>query len=90
MKPNRSRAIIQAARSKGKRDAIDTDGHFSAVPTRANTMITSMRRFGWAGLFAGLALSWVSTALAQEKTPFPTLGDKHVYVSGVPDRYQGA
>ena len=24
---------------------------------------------------------------AQEKTPFPTLSDRHVYVSGVPDRY---
>ena len=51
-------------------------------------MITSMRRFGWAGLFAGLVLCWGSTSLAQEKTPFPTFSEKHVYVSGVPDRYQ--
>ena len=50
-------------------------------------MITSMRRFGWAGLFVGLVLCWGSTSLAQEKTPFPTLSEKHVYVSGVPDRY---
>ena len=33
-------------------------------------------------------LSWASTGLAQEKTPFPPLSDKRVYVSGVPDRYQ--
>ncbi len=51
-------------------------------------MITITRRMGWAGFFAGLALSWGSTARAQERTPFPALSDKHVYVSGVPDRYQ--
>ena len=51
-------------------------------------MITITRRMGWAGFFAGLALSWGSTALAQERTPFPAFSDKHVYVSGVPDRYQ--
>ena len=51
-------------------------------------MITSTQWFGSAGLFASLVLSWVSTALAQEKTPFPTLGDKHVYVAGVPDQFR--
>jgi TPM domain len=50
-------------------------------------MITSMRRFGWAGLFAGLALSWGSISPAQERTLFPTLGKEHVYVSGVPNQY---
>jgi hypothetical protein len=55
-------------------------------PTRASKMTISTRRFGWAGLFAYLALSWCSASLAQEKTPFPTLTDKHVYVAGVPDR----
>jgi hypothetical protein len=59
-----------------------------SIPTRASKMTISTRRFGWAGLFASLALSWCSTSFAQEKTPFPTLSDKHVYVSGVPDRYQ--
>jgi TPM domain len=51
-------------------------------------MMISTRRFGWAGFFAGLALFWCCTSLAQEKTPFPTLSDKHVYVSGVPDHYK--
>ncbi len=51
-------------------------------------MITSIWRFGWAALFAVLALTWGSPSRAQEKTPFPTLSGKHVYVSGVPDRYQ--
>ncbi len=50
-------------------------------------MTNLTRRFRWAGFFAGLAFGWCSTSRAQEKTPFPTLSDKHVYVSGVPDRY---
>ena len=48
-----------------------------------------MRRFGWATLFAALALSWAENGHAQEKTPFPSLSDKRVYVSGVPDKYPG-
>jgi uncharacterized membrane protein YgcG len=57
---------------------------------RAGTMITFTRPIVWAGFLAGLVLSWASTALAQERTPFPALTDKHVYVSGVPepDRYR--
>ena len=47
-----------------------------------------MRRFGWVSLLAFLGISWHSTVLAQEKTPFPALSDKRVYVAGVPDRYQ--
>jgi uncharacterized membrane protein YgcG len=52
-------------------------------------MTTSTRRFGWAIVFvAYVGLPWHSTAIAQEKTPFPALSDKRVYVAGVPDRYQ--
>ncbi len=51
-------------------------------------MMTFTRSIGWAGFFAGLALSWGSAARAQDRTPFPALSDKHVYVSGVPDRYR--
>ncbi len=86
---DRAFAIILSARLKGIGLAIDTTDHFATVPTRANQMITSMRRFGWASFFAGLVLSWATTGHAQEKTPFPSLGDKRVYVSGVPDQYQG-
>jgi uncharacterized membrane protein YgcG len=51
-------------------------------------MTTSTRRFGWAIVFAYVGLPWYSTAIAQERTPFPALSDKRVYVAGVPDRYQ--
>ena len=51
-------------------------------------MIISKRQLRWVCVLSGLVLSWASTGLAQEKTPFPALGDKRVYVSGVPDRYQ--
>ena len=47
-----------------------------------------MRWFGWIILSACVGFSWHSTAIAQEKTPFPALSDKRVYVAGVPDRYQ--
>jgi hypothetical protein len=57
--------------------------------TRAGTMTTSIGRFGWAILFACAGFSWPSAALAQEKTPFPVLSDKRLYVAGVPlDRYR--
>ena len=51
-------------------------------------MMIMIRRFGRAVLIAGLVFAMISTVHAQEKTPFPTLSDKRVYVSGVPDRYQ--
>ena len=44
--------------------------HFATVSTRANQMITSMRRFGWASFFAGLVLSWATTGHAG-KNPVP-------------------
>ena len=67
---------------------LDMEDPFSSFLTRASTMISFTERFGWPSLFAGLTLSWCSLALAQEKTPFPALSDKRVYVAGVPDRYQ--
>ena len=51
-------------------------------------MTISTRRFGWAIVIACVGLPWHSSAIAQEKTPFPALSDKRVYVAGVPDRYQ--
>jgi uncharacterized membrane protein YgcG len=50
-------------------------------------MISSTWRFGGAILVACAFLLVPLAANAQEKTPFPALSDKRVYVAGVPDRY---
>src|SRR5262249_44551956 len=46
-------------------------------------MTTSMRRFGSAIFITCVACSCSRAVLAQEKTPFPALSDKRVYVEGV-------
>ena len=50
-------------------------------------MIHFKQRSGWVSVIAALTFCSGLAARAQEKTPFPTLSDKRVYVSGVPDRY---
>ena len=53
-------------------------------------MSTSITRFGRAALIAGFFLSSGITARAQDRTPFPALSDRPVYVAGVPDQYPKA
>src|SRR5262245_38942863 len=52
-------------------------------------MFTSSLRFGLPAIIAVISLSMAPAAQAQEKTPFPPLSGRRVYVVGVPDRYEG-
>ena len=51
--------------------------------------MTTLLRFGWPALIAGVLLSSAPVALGQTKSSFPEFTGKRVYVVGVPDRYQG-
>ncbi len=55
---------------------------------RASAMMTTFLRFPRPAAVAALAVLIAVSADVQEKTPFPSLSDKRVYVAGVPDQYQ--